>query len=197
MLFVMIITIIVTSISFIVMQALCEVPMTPGFRRLDRLFWVVWLTLPLMILETAGISPVDLLRGDWAPASWLTDLVATLPTWGRTLYWIFYFSDFVVYAIGLALGHWVIHRAARGRLFAADIRAAVRLLGWILVIWPLIGLGLNNLINLAFAERPGADPFTPTFIPDVVLFGFGLFLLAIAAALAEAIRLRQDADLTI
>jgi hypothetical protein len=123
--------------------------------------------------------------------------VATLPTWGRTLYWIFYFSDFVVYAIGLALGHWVIHRAARGRLFAADIRAAVRLLGWILVIWPLIGLGLNNLINLAFAERPGADPFTPTFIPDVVVFGFGLFLLAIAAALAEAIRLRQDADLTI
>ena len=171
--------------------------MTGLFRLIDRLFWLVWLCYPIVFfrdLQSGGFeqlgTPPEICR------PWLLDYAALGPR-DVALLWANRGAQFVVWGIGLGLGHWVIHRAARGRVLVAEIVWPVQALGLVLLIWPVAGLVLDNLVVWSIASTiPGQD-YAPIWLPDTVAMGFGLFTLVIARVLRQAVELARETELTI
>ena len=131
------------------------------------------------------------------PEPGLRQWPSALPHWAYALFWLRFPSDFVVFGLALGLGHQVIRRRARGRVLVADIVRRIAILGWLLLVWPLVGLVIDNVISLSLTQISGAGPVAPTWVPDIIVMGFGLLLPAIMPALREAIRQQNAVDLTI
>lgn len=169
------------------------------FRRIDRAFWLVWLLFPLTFLQSTGFGPATLMsEADIDAAAACVGLaMSPLSPAGQALFWVRFGAEFMVYGTGLALAHWIIHRAASGRVLADEVLWAVRAMGLLLLIWPLVGLASDNMTLYAIAQSPGGPAFAPIWIPDIIVMGFGLFFLMLALVLQEAVTLKQDAALTI
>ena len=171
--------------------------MTGTFRLINRLFWLVWILYPLVFLSSLqpeGFAPVGTPPEVCRP--WLMDDASLTPR-ARAVLWARVGAEFVIWGIGLGLGHWVIHRAAKGRVLVTEILWPVRAMALLLLIWPVVGLILDNLTAWTIANAlPGQD-YAPIWLPDIGIMGFGLFTIRIATVLTHAVDLARETELTI
>ena len=102
-----------------------------------------------------------------------------------------------VYAVLLVLTHQIIHRCATGQVFVATMITALRRIGLVIAVYPLVDLGLTNLAVFVYAQAGDVATWLPDFALDLPVIAVGLLLVTMAAAMRMAVRLHQDAELTI
>jgi hypothetical protein len=172
------------------------------FRRLDRAFWLIWLGFPVLIWTVAAEVRGGAARLEGLSAEQLACL-ETLPQvhrfgpLGQAAFWGLFALEYAVYAGLLALAHQVIRRCAAGRALVAEMIRSLRLIGTVIAVWPVAQLALANGVMLIWARTGDMPGFVPSFALDLVVVGVGLMLLTLAAAMRQAVALREDADLTI
>lgn len=172
------------------------------FRRLDRLFWLIWLGFPLLVWITArqildGTETIAAMAPDLRPCLESLPHVAHFSTAGQVLFWTLFALEFAVYAWLLALAHLVIHRCATDRALVGDMIGTLRSIGMVITGWAIGALALSNLILFGLARTGDLPGYAPDFAFDLPVFGVGLLMLTMAGAMAQAVALREDADLTI
>jgi hypothetical protein len=166
------------------------------FRRLDRAFWLIWLAFPVVLgLHVADIGSAGARIADACSAD--IPSLAGFSTTGRVAFWSVVAVEFAVYAALLALAHGVIRRCARGRVLVAEMIGALQAIALIVALWPVAEFALANLSLAVFAATGDVPGFAPHLALDVTVLGMGLLLLALTAAMRQAVALREDADLTI
>ncbi len=172
------------------------------FAWLNRAFWGVWLAFPvylwIVVRDILGQArALTVLAPDQAACLAGLPLVTSFSLPGKLVFWAGFGLNFLLFALVLGLAHSVIRSCAQGRLFVAPL---VRVLGWIALIitlFPVWDLGLSNLMAVALVATGDLPAFLPDLAFDVTVFGVGLLLLAIAAAMRQAMGLQRDAELTI
>ena len=169
---------------------------------LDRAFWLIWLGFPVLIwLLVSEIRSAPEQLAEINPEA--ADCIAKLPqiagfsATGQFAFWAAFGIEFVVYAVLLALAHGVIHRCATGRVFVDEMIGALRLIGLIIASWPLADLVLQNVTGAVLAWTGDLPAFSATVALDLPVLGVGLLMVTMSVAMAQAVRLREDADLTI
>ena len=92
------------------------------FRALDRLFWLAWLALPLMVWMSYSASGDPAALAAELPAECLKFLPSPerMSPEGRALYWGLFLFQLSIYVVLLGALHLVVHRFAQGRIFVAE-----------------------------------------------------------------------------
>jgi hypothetical protein len=174
----------------------------PRFRLMERLFRLVWVAFPLYVgfqVWQVLTLPNKLANLDPKLAACMQQLplVPHFSLGGKVVYWIAFTMEMSVYFALLLLAHRVLARAARGQIFIPELASTLKTIALIITLLPLFDLVLQNAL-LAILAGLGDMPFySPSFDFDVTIFGVGLLMLTISSAMREAVRLREDADLTI
>lgn len=169
---------------------------------LDRLFWLVWVALPIVMwLTYSTVLDQSAVRAELpADASNCADLLPQVALFSRSGkagvlgYFVF---QYAVYAWLLFLAHTAIHRCATGRVFVSGTLDTLKLLGIIIVAWPFADLAASNLLEYALTLTGDLKHYNLNLLFDVGPFGVGLLILTMRAVLGHAIVLKQDHDLTI
>jgi hypothetical protein len=169
---------------------------------MDRAFWLIWLAFPVLIwLLVSEVLAMPERLAELAPD--LAGCLAALPQLanfslvGRAAFWLGFSAEFVVYAVILALAHLVIHRCAVGRALFDDMIRVLRWIGIVIAGWSAAEVVLANLLGLALLASGDVPVFEPVFTLDLPVLGVGLLIVALSVAMGHAVRLREDADLTI
>lgn len=169
---------------------------------MDRAFWLLWVAFPLLIwlLVTEILAVPDRLAElapDQAACIAALPQIAGFTSLGQAVFWASIGTEFLVYAILMALAHVVIHRCAVGRVLVAEMIGVLRWVGLIIAGWPVLDLVLANLQGMALRATGDVPIFSASFALDVTVVGVGLVIITISVAMRQAVRLREDADLTI
>jgi hypothetical protein len=172
------------------------------FVMLNKGFWLIWAAFPIYVwLIVSEILGAAESLAEVAPenAACLAELpqLATFSAGSQTVFWGVFSVEMTVYAVLLALAHQVIHRCATGQVFVAPMIASLHRIGLIIALWPWVDLILVNVMAYAFMAFGDLPVFAGSFIPDLPVFGVGLLMITIAAAMRMAVRLHDDAQLTI
>lgn len=172
------------------------------FRLLDRAFWLIWLGFPVLIwilVRQTLDAPAQLaaLAPDQAACLEALPMVAHFSLPGRLAFWGQFGVNMAVYAVLLVLTHQIIHRCATGQVFVATMITALRRIGLVIAVYPLVDLGLTNLAVFVYAQAGDVATWLPDFALDLPVIAVGLLLVTMAAAMRMAVRLHQDAELTI
>jgi Protein of unknown function (DUF2975) len=157
------------------------------FRRLDLAFWAIWAALPVVVW-------LAYLRSTTASAS----IAASLgPDPGQLLFWTLFALQLSFFAVLIGILHRMVHRFARGRIFASETLQGVWWMGIILVIWPFIDLITSNAVAYALHEIGDVKFFLPSYNVDIGTIAGGMFLMALKFVIEHAILLQSENELTI
>lgn len=172
------------------------------FRWLDRLFWLVWAAFPIAVWQsvTLVLDPAILTSGLSAAEEACLALlprVSRLSGAGQTAFWAMFVLETAVIAALLALAHRTIHRFARGRVFVTDTIAALRHLGLIVLVWPFATMALDGLLFALLSAAGDPALYAPAWVPDLPTVAVGGLILTLAASMRRAVRMHEDAELTI
>jgi hypothetical protein len=172
------------------------------FLMLDKAFWLIWLGFPILIwlivteVLDAPSRLVDLAPDQVACIDALP-MVVNFSAIGQAAFWVSLAFELAANALLLGLAHRVIHRCATGRVFVAEMIGTLRLIGWIIALWPMADLILSNATLAVFTAMGDIAAYQPNFALDLPVLGVGLLLITMAAAMRMAVRLHDDAALTI
>lgn len=172
------------------------------FRRLDRAFWLIWLGFPALVwilVRQVADAAADLAALVPEQAACLQDLplVTNFSAQGRAAFWALFGFEMCFYVLILALAHVVIHRCATGQAFVAGMVTMLRRIGFLIALYPVVELGLGNLVAAILASTGDVAVFQANFALDLPVVAVGFLLVTMAAAIQMAVRLHQDAELTI
>ena len=173
-------------------------------RLLNRLLWLCWLGLPVMIgvaywtnaknvsraIANATPEQAKCLRIFPDPSNFSLD--------GRILFWSTFVFDFSIYFAIL----WVLHKMVRkfmsGQIFVSDTLAGLKSLGIILMVWPFLVSTVDYASHAtlkAWRDLPAWWPLP--FNVDIGVVAMGVFLLALKVVIEHAIDIKADNELTI
>ncbi len=179
-----------------------DVRMKRLFVWMDRGFWLIWLAFPVLIwLLVSEVLAMPERLAKLAPDQ--IECLANLPQLanfsfsGRFAFWLGFGAEFLVYAVILGLAHLVIHRCAVGPVLFDDMNRVLHWVGIVIAGWSVAQVLLANLLGLALRASGDVPVFEPTFALDLPVLGVGLLIIALSVAMRHAVRLREDADLTI
>jgi len=172
------------------------------FVMLDRLFWLVWLGLPVMIwvaYSTANdpSEVVAQLPPGLAQCASLIAHPATMSPLGRALYWGLFCLQISIYFVLLGALHLVVNRFARGRIFVSETLATVFWLGVTLIVWPFVDTAATQFVLAALKARGDVPVYLEKYAIDVAPVAVGLFLVALSYVLDHAMAMKSENDLTI
>ncbi len=174
------------------------------FRLLNRLLWLCWAGLPVMIgiaywtnanalpraIANATPEEAKCLRIFPDPSNFSLD--------GRILFWSTFVFDFSIYFAIL----WVLNNMVRifmsGQIFVSDTLAGLKSLGIILMLWPFLAKTANYASDAtlkAWGDLPVWWPLS--FNVDFGVVAMGVFLLALRVVIEHAIDIKSDNELTI
>lgn len=168
----------------------------------DRAFWLIWLAFPILVWLTvrdvldapatlAAVAPQQQACLQTLP------LVVNFSQAGQVIYWLLVSVELGLYVVLLGMAHRVIHTCAVGRVFVADMIGTLRLIGWIITLWPVADLILSNLAFGFWTYQGDLAAFVPNYALDLPVVGVGMLLIVMAQAMQMAIALHRDAELTI
>lgn len=175
------------------------------YRLLDRLFWLnwlIWLAFPSFVWLTAR-RQLDAADTVAAMAPELRACLESLPQVsrfspvGQGLFWSLFAVEFAVYALLLALAHLVVHRCATDRALVGEMIGTLRMIGAVIAGWAVGSLALANVVLCLLARTGDMPGYAPDLALDLPVLGIGLLMLTVAGAMAQAVAVREDADLTI
>lgn len=172
------------------------------FRQLDRLFWLVWLGLPLMVWLSlaAAADPAALaaqLPAELAQCARLIPQPEQMSGLGKVLYWFLLGYQLSIYVVLLAALHRVVHRFAQGRLYAAETLSIVGWLGVVLVAWPFTETAVTGLVAYGLKALGDIPILVPSLAVDIAPITVGLFLIALRSVLTHAMAIEAENELTI
>lgn len=172
------------------------------FLLLDRAFCVVWMALPLLIWASLNVANdpsqiTEQLPADLANCSQLVADPSRMSPAGRVMYWGLFAFQISIYFVLLGFLHVVMHRFAKGRIFAGETLTTVRNLGLILIAWPVLETAVTNAVAFGLKTMGDIPLFVPSYAIDVAPIAVGLFLLALRYVLEHAIAIQSENDLTI
>ncbi|NBZ89413.1 hypothetical protein [Stagnihabitans tardus] len=172
------------------------------FTWLDRGFWLVWAGFPLLIwsvVQATLTAPQQLAAQLPDQAACIASLpnIATAHPLSQAVFWSAFALENLVYAVLLAHAHLVIHRCARREVFVPPMIAILRRIGVIIMGFPVLDLGLTNLIGWTLHKAGDIAVFQPSLALDLPVLGVGLLLMAIAHAMRLGVALQRDVALTI
>lgn len=172
------------------------------FVMLDRLFWLVWLGLPVMIwvaYSTANdpSALVAQLPPGLAQCARLMVRPGEMSPDGRVLYWALFGLQISIYLVLLGALHLVVHRFARGQVFVSETLPTVFWLGVTLIVWPFLDTAATQMVLAALKARGDVPVYLESYAIDVAPVAVGLFLVALYYVLDHAIAMKSEHDLTI
>jgi hypothetical protein len=172
------------------------------FRRLDRLFWLAWLGLVVMVWVGYWMNADQRAlfiqsSPDQAQCAALMPDPASMSAIGRTMYWGLFWMEISIYLILLGALHLIVHRFARGRIFVSETLATMRWLGLVLIVWPFLDAAASQFVFASLKSRGDLLVYTPGYVVDVAPIAVGLFLVALRYVLDCAIEIKSENDLTI
>jgi hypothetical protein len=169
---------------------------------LNRLFWMVWVALPVMVgltvwsIVTQG-QPVDGMTPEQAQCLQILPTVGRLSTIGQAIIWVLFAFQISIYVVLLWFLHGMVRRFAQERIFVSETLASLHWMGVILIVWPFLETATIALAAFALKAIGDVPFFAFSFNLDVAPIAVGLFLLATKHVIERAIALKEDADLTI
>jgi hypothetical protein len=172
------------------------------FLWINRTFWLIWFgffVLVWVLVRDVLDAPAELAALAPAQAACLEalPLVTRFSLAGRWVFWGGFAVTMAFYAVLLLMAHQVIYRCATGRVFVAPMITSLRRMGIVIAIWPLVDLLITNLSAWAYVKTGDMIAFSGSFALDVPVMGVGLLLVTMAAAMKMAVKMHQDASLTI
>jgi hypothetical protein len=172
------------------------------FTWLDRGFWLIWLGFPVLvwtIVQGILAAPAQLAAQlpDQADCIAALPNVATLGPLAGWAFWGGFAVEMAAYALVLGLAHSVIHRCAMGRIFVDGMIRTLKRIGAIIALFPVLDLILGNLTAWALYVGGDVAVYQASVALDLPVLAVGLLLVAMAYAMRQAVRLQQDAALTI
>jgi len=172
------------------------------FRRLNRLFWLVWLAYPVTVwlsvhsmLDIATLR--DLMKSNPAGCMESLPILANFSLNGQILYWVLFATAHGFFVAMLVVVHLAIRRFARGHLFVLKTLASFRQLGFLIVGWAVYQCVFNNLVAYGLFLTGDVQNFRPDYSIDLPTLAVGVFILTFKFILERAIMLQEDVDLTI
>jgi hypothetical protein len=177
-------------------------PSQKFFDRMNSAFWVIWILFPvtLAVLFYYIANPQTMLEGltpdqikclgeklSFGQGSTANTIASSILIFYEVGFYIFMF----------ALLHRMIRSFRSGSIFVGKTLASVQMLGWLLVLYPLIAKVLNITANVVLRNMGepvvgGADYFI-----DLGPIAVGLFLVALKHVLHHAMQMKSENDLTI
>jgi hypothetical protein len=172
------------------------------FQRLERIYRAIWIAFPLYVgfqIWQVVTLPDRLSELDPALRACLQHLpmVQTFSVGGKVSFWAAFAAELTVYGWLLVLAHRILIRCAAGGVFVPDLVRGLRAIAVIITAWPVVDMALQNILLAVLVELRDMPAFTPLFDLDVTVVGVGMLMLTVTTAMGEAVRLREDADLTI
>jgi len=173
------------------------------FRRLDLAFWAIWAALPVVVWlaylrsTTASASIAASLGPDQVKCAGLVANPHEMSRPGQLLFWTLFALQLSFFAVLIGILHRMVHRFARGRIFASETLQGVWWMGIILVIWPFIDLITSNAVAYALHEIGDVKFFLPSYNVDIGTIAGGMFLMALKFVIEHAILLQSENELTI
>ncbi|MDR3435052.1 DUF2975 domain-containing protein [Telmatospirillum sp.] len=172
------------------------------FRRLDRLYWLIWLLYPVTlwlsvhsILDTAALR--DIMKPNPAGCFESLPLPANFSLSGKMVYWSLFASAHAFFVAMLVVVHTAIRRFAKGDVFVLKTLHSVRQLGMLIVGWAVYQLAFNNLMAYGLFVTGDLQGYHADYEVDVPTLAVGLFVLTFKFILERAVTLQEDVDLTI
>ena len=166
------------------------------FRRINLIFWGIWLVIPFMIAastffwdQTVIFSGLE--NGCTEAAS------KALSEKGKIVATLFFTLDTVLCLILFALMHLMVNDCAKGRLF---IDRSISIMGYIaalVIVWPFLNTITFNMTTYYLFSIGDLAEFKPEYSVDVVMIGAGFFFLVLRFVLLHALKLHEDAKLTV
>lgn len=163
---------------------------------------MIWLGFPVLVwtlVRQVIDAPADLAALVPEQAACLQDLplVGNFSAQGRAAFWALFGFEICIYVLLLALTHVVIQRCATGQAFVSGMVSMLRRIGILIAGYPVVDLAQGNLVAAILAATGDVAVFQANFSLDLPVVAVGLLLVTMAAAVQMAVRLRQDAELTI
>ena len=173
------------------------------FRRLDLAFWAIWAALPVVVWlaylrsTTVSASIAASLGPDQVKCAGLVANPLEMSRPGQLLFWTLFALQLSFFAVLIGILHRMVHRFARGRIFASETLQGVWWMGIILVIWPFIDLITSNAVAYALHEIGDVKFLLPSYNVDIGTIAGGMFLMALKFVIEHAILLQSENELTI
>jgi Protein of unknown function (DUF2975) len=184
------------------MPSLAVSPETRWFTIMDRLFWVLWVLLPLTAIGLLWIvNDPDTYTAGLTPEQ--SACMANLPlppnysTTGKLALGSIVAFNLVFYAVIMGILHRMIRRFAKGKQFDQHTLKSMQWFGIILIAFPFADMLLTNIVGYILTLTSDAGLFTTSFLVDIGPIAVGIFVLALMHVLKNAIALKTENDLTI
>ncbi|MBK5653857.1 MAG: DUF2975 domain-containing protein, partial [Rhizobium sp.] len=173
------------------------------FRRLDRAFWVIWLSLPVVLwlayyrTTTAPGTIAESLGGEQAKCASIVVNPLAMSTTGQLLFWSLFALGVSFYAVLIGMLHRMVNRFANGRIFVSETLQGVWWMGIFLVVWPFIDTITTNAVIYVLYRIGDIKFLLLNYNLDVGTIAGGVFLMALKFVIEHAILLQSEHDLTI
>lgn len=172
------------------------------FVALSRIFWLLWLMLPVTIalIVFAMIEPTNLVSGLSDEQRRCLDLFprpGNLSTAGSAIFWTVFALGVLPYVAMMLVMHRTVRRFAQGRVLVDETLSALRLTAIILIVWPFLELVADNAASWALKATGDVNFTAFDFSLELAPLAGGLFMLAMGKALEHAIAAKTENDLTI
>jgi hypothetical protein len=169
------------------------------FMIFDRIFWVIWLALPITIWLTFSSLMTDspLLAGIPESCRAAIPLFSNFSTWGKAALSVLFLWQFALYGFVFFLAHRSIRQCMKGSVLVDQILRTLGIIGAIVTAWSFMQVIMNNAFLYVLTLTGDVKVFAPEYAFDVGLPALGILLLAMRAVIAYAIEVKREQDLTI
>jgi hypothetical protein len=166
------------------------------FNHINLIFWGIWLLIPFYIAASTYFWDQTVIFSGLGDGCTET-ANKTLSEKGKIGAVLFFTFDTLLYIILFAFMHVMVNDCAKGRIF---IRKSVSIMGYIaglIIVWPFLTVATFNLTKYFLYSIGDLPEFKPEYTIDVVMIGAGFFFLMLRFVLLHALKLHEDAKLTI
>lgn len=175
---------------------------TRWFTIMDRVFWVLWVLLPVTAIGLIWIvnDPDTYVAGLTPEQSACITNLPLPPNYsmlGKLALGSLFAFSLAFYALIMGILHRMIRRFAKGNQFDQLTLKSMKWFGIILIAFPFADMLLTNIVGYILSKTGDAGLFTTSFLVDIGPIAVGIFVLALMHVLKNAIALKTENDLTI
>jgi hypothetical protein len=166
------------------------------FKVINLLFWAIWVAIPFCIAASTDFWDKAIVFS--GIESGCTEAATKeLSDAGKTAAFLFFVFDTLVYLILFGLMHIMVRDCAKGRLF---INRSISIMGYIaavVFVWPFLTLITFNLARYYLVTTGDLPIFKAEYQLEPIMIGAGLFFFVLRLVLQHALKMHEDAKLTV
>jgi hypothetical protein len=166
------------------------------FKIINLLFWAIWVAIPFFIAASTNFWDKAIIFS--GIESGCTEAATKeLSDAGKTAAFLFFMFDTLLYLIIFGLMHAMVRACAKGRLF---INRSISIMGYIaavVFVWPFLSVITFNLTRYYLVTIGDLPAFKAEYQLDPVMIAAGLFFFVLRLVLQHALKMHEDAKLTV